>query len=177
MKMNNLKIICTHKPENKSGFFLLILAILFGSIGIWQLLAVTLTTPIFEAFGLITCLFLVIILSFIVLDEAIWQLIGKESLLYDKTKLVVVQKRLFCRKQEIAWRDILHIDTMKQNSLWKIITYLTIAGTDQKSIQIVTRRKKVKCGVNLSLSQVQALKSQLDTLTLELSNGFCNSDQ
>ena len=157
-----MSLIYEAKPENKSGFILSLLSIagvvlLFIIVHEEGLFFCDLNKP--SDILIISVLFLFICgwLLFII-DEAFWQIFGRETCECQNMEIIITKYRLIKRKKIIRWSEITNISEYNPNLIWGIITFYTIAGTKQDTLIIhYGKGKKYSFGVNLTPKQVNAV--------------------
>lgn len=157
-----MMLIYSTKPENKGGIFLLLMSFggLFMVYGYGSLL---LDCRKISDIVIISLVFLAISAQiYYFLDEAIWQMFGKEKCEYDDTKIVITKQRLFKRRKEIPWSEIADISLHSPNIIVELFTYPSLVGIPQGSILIkYGNGKKYKCGVGLDRIKAQKVINEL----------------
>ena len=151
-----MTIIYSTKPENKSGFILLLMSLggLFLAFGYGSLLLDC--SKISDI--VIVSLILLSIGTWIyyILDEAIWQMFGKEKCEYNDKCIIITKHRIFKSRKVILWSEITNISLYTPTKIWEIITFFSLSGTSQDTILFRYRKgKKYKCGANLNRIQAQ----------------------
>ena len=157
-----MKRVYSTKPENKGGFFLL-LTILAGLIMVYGYGSILLDCSKISDIVIVSLILLAIggwIYYF--LDEAIWQIFGKEKCECNDMMIIITRQRLLKKRKVIYWNEITNISLYKPNKIWDIISFFTIVGSSQNTILIqYGSKKKYKCGVNLNPIQVQKVIKML----------------
>ncbi|MBR3938444.1 MAG: hypothetical protein IKJ67_00520 [Bacteroidales bacterium] len=151
-----MMLIYSTKPENKGGIFLLLFTVM-GFIA-----AISFGSLLLECSKISDILIIILILFVVgaglcyILDEAVWQMFGKEICECDDTKIIITRRRLFKRRKMILWNEITNISLYDTNNLQEIFFSFTLAGSFQNTIQLrYGNGKKYKCGANLSKIQAQ----------------------
>jgi len=168
------KILASNTTENKSGGLLLFLILICTTISclfLWLIIG----DPQFKFKSILVVIVILLIATSIVcylLDEFLWQTMGKETLIYNKDCLIIKHsKRLFNHKESIKWESISRIEIYHYR-LIDFISYFSIAGQTQYTIQIrLSTGKIIKCGVNLNEYQRNSLISKLK----QLHNSYTNT--
>jgi len=160
------KLLAINSTENKSGGLLLVPIFICVSIS-FLFLWLIIDDPQFQFKSLLLVILILLASTSIVcylLDEFLWQLIGEETLIYNKSCLIIKHsKRLFNRKVSIKWECISHIRVYR--SRMDFLSYFSMAGVSQYTIQIRSLLgRTIKCGVNLNEYQRDALIRQIEQL-------------
>ena len=97
-----------------------------------------------------------------ILDEAIWQMFGKEKCEYNDKCIIITKHRIFKSRKVILWSEITNISLYTPTKIWKIITFFSLSGTSQNTILFRYRKgKKYKCGANLNQIHAKKIISSL----------------
>ena len=157
-----MKRVYSTKPENKGGFFLLLMSFA-GLIMVYGYGSILLDCSKISDIVIVSLiLFAIFAWIYYFLDEAIWLMFGKEKCEYDDTKIVITKHRLFKRRKEIPWNEITDISLYSPGLIVEIITYPSLVGTPQGTILIkYGKGKKYKCGVNLGRIKAQKVINEL----------------
>lgn len=150
--------IYTSKPENKSGIILLLMSIL--TIIIVVIIILSETEILYEIEKTsdiaIACSVLLLVCCWAVflMDEAIWQICGEERCECNNDGIIITKRRMINRRKVIYWGEITNISFYNPNSIWKTVTFLTVAGVTQDTILIrYGNNKKYRMGTNLKRTQ------------------------
>ena len=148
------------KAPNQSGYLLLTLAVAVLSVMCWLFyLERDILFNIKAASDVIVLLLVVAIICtwiLYLLDEAIWQIFGKEECVCNKTGLVITKRRLIRRNRKIPWNDLLEISPCVPSHFWQLITHFTITGVPQDTIMVrYGNGRKITCGAGLNRTQAQ----------------------
>ena len=146
------------KAPNQSGY--LLLALTFAVLSVMFLLfyidkdilfSITVASDV-----VIVVLIALIICTWILylLDEAIWQISGREECVCNGTGIIITKRRLIRRRKFIPWNVLSDVSPYTPNHLWQFITRFTVTGVPQDTIIIrYGRDQKYTCGAGLSRSQ------------------------
>ena len=157
-----MKRVYSTKPENKGGFFLLLMSFA-GLIMVYGYGSILLDCSKISDIVIVSLVLLAILAwIYYFLDEAIWLMFGKEKCEYDDTKIVITKHRLFKRRKEIPWNEITDISLYSPGLIVELFTYPSLTGTPQGTILIkYGKGKKYKCGVNLGRIKAQKVIEML----------------
>ena len=157
-----MKRVYSTKPENKGGFFLLLMSFA-GLIMVYGYGSILLDCSKISDIVIVSLiLFAIFAWIYYFLDEAIWLMFGKEKCEYDDTKIVITKHRLFKRRKEIPWNEITDISLYSPGLIVELFTYPSLTGTPQGTILIkYGKGKKYKCGVNLGRIKAQKVIEML----------------
>lgn len=157
-----MKRVYSTKPENKGGFFLLLMSFA-GLIMVYGYGSILLDCSKISDIVIVSLVLLAIFAwIYYFLDEAIWLMFGKEKCEYDDTKIVITKHRVFKRRKEIPWNEITDISLYSPGLIVELFTYPSLTGTPQGTILIkYGKGKKYKCGVNLGRIKAQKVINEL----------------
>lgn len=157
--------IYSTKPENKGGIFLLLFSVMgfIAAISFGSLLLDC--SKISDIVIIILILLVVGVGLWYMLDEAVWQMFGKEKCECDDTKIIITRHRVFKIKKVIPRSEITNISLYDTNNLRERFFSFTLSGSSQNTILLrYGNGRKYKCGANLTKSQarnaIKLLKSK-----------------
>ena len=155
-----MKRVYSTKPENKGGFFLLLMSFA-GLIMVYGYGSILLDCSKISDIVIVSLvLFAILAWNYYILDEAIWLMFGKEKCEYDDTKIVITKH--LKRRKEIPWNEITDISLYSPGLIVELFTYPSLTGTPQGTILIkYGKGKKYKCGVNLGRIKAQKVIEML----------------
>ena len=165
------------KPENRSGHILLLVS--FIAIVLTLLIIFSERETIFcfsRVSDIVIFLVLIVLVCawiLFILDEAIWQIWGKEECSYNNQGIIVTKYRMIKKRKYIPWEAISSVSPYSPSRIWKVMTYFTISGTTQDTIVIrYGNGKRYTCGTNLNRIQQREAISLLQTQMVH-----CNKKQ
>lgn len=164
-----MNVLCHKKTINKSGVWLLFFCLIPLSITLIFMIRFLDFFINWSFYSLFWIFALVLFPAFgftYFLDEALWQIIGEEIIQYNE-KYVVIERRgrIFRKKNIIFWNNIKDITPDNKYSIYRMVSYFSIAGTRQETVKIYCVNKRhVYCGINLNETQSKDLITQLQQL-------------
>lgn len=156
------------KPENRSGQILLLVSFIAIVLTLLIIFSERETICCFSRVSDIVIFLVLIVLVCVwilfILDEAIWQIWGKEECSYDNQGIIVTKYRMIKKRKYIPWDAISSVSPYSPSRIWKVMTYFTISGTTQDKILIrYGNGKKFICGTNLNRIQQHDVLGILQT--------------